>query len=119
MTTNVSIKTSIKDNNWLLEFELNNDADIPTDIFMFINTGAGLGEYQGVCTLVDYRKLQTHVPGTDIPVFGNKFLKYNKGTMTFSIDIDPRTIKDKIVSDIKSFKAAYTQGSYSSENITI
>lgn len=107
---NLKIITTIVNNMWQLEFELNEDSTIPRDIFMFENTGSGLGEYMGVCTPEDYRRLQTHLEGAPIPIFGNRFLKYHKGLMSFSIDNDPVTIKDKIINDVKAFKAAYSSG---------
>ena len=48
--TNVSITTTIEGNMWVLQFSLNQPADIPRDIFIFENRGDGIGEYQGVCT---------------------------------------------------------------------
>ena len=119
MTITVQIVTKIEDNNWVLEFELNLDATIPRDIFVFENTGAGIGEYQGVCSLEDYRRFQTHVEVATIGIFGNKFLKYHKGKMKFSIDIDPQPIRDKIISDVRTFKAAFLVGESSSATYTI
>lgn len=111
--------TKIENNMWVLEFQLNIDATIPRDIFIFENTGSGIGEYQGVCTLEDYRRFQTHTPGAPIGVFGNKFLKYSQGTMIFSIDVDPSPIRTKIVNDVKTFKTAYLTGESSTTNYDI
>lgn len=117
---NLQVKTTILSNSWVLEFELNQDSTIPRDIFIYENLGVGkLGEYQGVCTLEDYRRFQTHTPGGSIPIFGNKFLKYSKGIMTFNIDINPVDIRAKIVADIKAFKAAFLTGESSVNNFDI
>lgn len=116
---NLQIKTTILNNKWVLEFELDQGSTIPRDIFIFENLGGSLGEYQGVCSLEDYRRFQTYVVGGNIPVFGNKFLKYDKGTMSFSIDIDPAPIKAKIVSDLKAFKAAFSTGESTTDSFNI
>lgn len=117
---NLEVKTTILNNKWVLEFELNLDATIPRDIFVYENLGGGqLGEYQGVCTLEDYRRFQTYVIGGNIPAFGNKFVKYSKGVKSFSIDIDPIQIKAKIVDDIKTFKASFLIGESSTTNFEI
>jgi hypothetical protein len=116
---NLEIITKIENNMWVLEFQLNLDSTIPRDIFVFENTGAGIGEYQGVCTLEDYRRFQTHTPGAPIGIFGNKFLKYSQGTKTFSIDVDPEPVRAKIVDDVKTFKAAYLTGETSTANFDI
>lgn len=116
---NLEIITTIEDNFWVLEFQLNQESTIPRDIFIFENTGNGIGEYQGVCTLEDYRRFQTYVVGGNISVFGNKFVKYEKGLMRFSIDIDPTPIRAKIVADIKAFKAAYLIGNSTTTNFDI
>lgn len=111
--SNLQIITSIKNNSWVLEFELAIDATTPRDIFLFENKGETLGEYQGVCTIEDYRRFQTFTEGISIPVFANKFLKYYKGLMIFSLDNDPDPIRKKIVADVKSFNLAYTTGNTS------
>ena len=119
MTTTINIITSVVDNQWNLEFSLNEDADIPRDVFIFENTGSGIANYQGVCSLGDFRRFQTHVPGVDVPIFGNKYLKYSTGFLAFPIEKDPKLIKDKIIADVKAFKAAYTSGESSSETSVI
>lgn len=119
MSTVLKIVTSISENNWQLEFSLNDNPEIPRDIFMFENLGEGLGQYQGVCTLNDYKKLQTYSPGVSIPVFGNKFLKYSIGKLSFPININPQLIRDKITADVKTFKAAFLASQNVTTNINI
>jgi len=119
MSSNLSITSKIENNTWVLSFSLAPGADIPRDIFMFENKGSSLGDYQGVCSLEDYRRFQTYTPGTPIPVFGNKFVKYTDGLMIFSIDVDPAPIRQKILDDVKSFKVSYTTGVTSTVNYTV
>jgi hypothetical protein len=104
------IITSVVDNKWKLEMNLEPGAIIPTDIFLYDNLGTGLGEYFGVCSAQDYKKYQTFQQGVDIPVFGNKYLKHNVGIFTFNIERDPLIIKGKVIADVKSFKETFNMG---------
>jgi len=115
----LAITTTIEDNMWMLSFSLNEPSDIPRDIFIFENTGTGIGEYQGVCSLTDYGRFQTYVSGVDIPVFGTKFVKYDQGILIFPIERDPAPIRAKILSDVRAFKAAYISGSSSTDTYSV
>lgn len=113
------ITTTVEDNNWILTFSITEPSDFPRDIFIFENTGTGIGEYQGVCSLIDYSRFQTYSVGVNIPIFGNKFVKYTQGVMTFPIDVDPTPVRAKILADVRAFKAAYTAGASSTNTYTI
>lgn len=113
------ITTSVKDNNWVFEFGMDPGGDIPRDIFLWANTGEGIGEYQTICTLSEYNRFQTHNPNVNVPVFGNKYLKHTLGVITANIQQDPEVIRAKIVNDIKIFKASYLAGQTSTETVII
>lgn len=113
------ITTSVVNNMWQLEFAMEGTLDFPGDIFLYENTGTGLGPYFGVCSLSDYRKFQTYVNGVDIPVFGNKFIKHTIGVLTFAITEDPLVVKEKVIKDVKAFKAAYNAGQFSTTSTVI
>lgn len=106
------IKTSVVENMWNLEMELVQEqgSTLPRDIFLYENTGSGLGEYVGVCSLQDFRKYQAHQVGVNIAVFGNKYIKHTVGLLKFNIERDPQPIKDKIIADVKAFKQTYNLG---------
>ena len=116
LTTTISILTD----GYLLHAVLTNNGtnDIPTDIFMYENDGVAFGTYQGVCTLSEYTRLQTYT-GTSIPVFGNKFVKYNQGNVYIPLGTDPTLIKAKLVNDVKTFKISFLSNNFSTDVITI
>ena len=79
------------------------DNDIPKSIFMYENTGSGLGSYQGVCTLKEYQRMQEYT-GTNIPLFGNKFIRYNQAVLNLPLDRSITEAKDLLIFNVKSFK---------------
>jgi hypothetical protein len=115
----VKIITKIENNQWVIEFSIEPGADFPSEIFIWENLGDKLGDYQAVCTLSDYTRYKTYNPLVPVPVFGNRFLKHTKGIIYSNIETDPQTIKDKILNDIKIFKASYVAGESSTEFINI
>lgn len=125
----ITITSNITDKGYLVSFSINSTGapgDIPIDIFMYENTGENnLGEYQGVCTLLDYTKLQTFV-GVPIPKFGNKFIKYSVGNIfiPFSYTVSntlytPEDLISKVTKDIKDFKTAYFASNNTTQIISI
>lgn len=107
MATTLTIVTSVENDKWKLEMSLNEAADIPRDIFLYENTGAGLGEYQTICSFQDYAKFQKHEANVNVPVFGNKYLKHTVGILYAPLDYNLTTLRAKLTKDVKDFKAAY------------
>lgn len=102
----LTITSNIYAGNYVVEGYVTSTGDIPDDIFMYENTGAGLGAYQGVCSLADYKRMQTYA-GTPIPVFGNKFIKHNRANLIFDLTHSLVTIKTNLTDDVKAFKIEY------------
>lgn len=120
MMNSLQMTTSLKDNKWVLDFEVLPGADFPRDIFVFENKGIeGLGEYQTVSSLSDYRSYQTYSVGLNIPIFGNKYVKFLKGSLTFSVDKNPETYIRKITKDVQAFRVAYMSGVSSTQIIPL
>lgn len=115
----LKIITKVENNKWVVEFSLLPGGDFPADIFLWENTGTGLGEYQTICTLTEYSRYKTYDPDVTVPVFGNRFLKHTSGVITADITVDPQDIRAKITSDVKVFKASYIAGESSTELVTI
>jgi hypothetical protein len=118
MTTSVNISTAIQNDMWHIQANVISGSDIPQDVFMYENSGTGLGEYIGVCTLKDYKRIQTYT-GTPIAVFGNKYLKTT--TLHKYVDLSKSTkpFVDKIQADITIFRTEYLAGSSTNQVITI
>lgn len=118
MTTNLNLTTTLYNDYYLVEVEIDTNSGFPKDIFMYENTGAGLGEYQGVCTLGEFKRLVTfqEIP---IPIFGNKILKYVKGSVKVPLDNDVSAIRDKIIKDVKTFKLALESEGSSTQSVPL
>jgi len=106
MAASVSISKTINNGAWLVVATVQPGADIPFDIFGYENKEGGLGEYVGVCTLDDYKRLQTF-SGSLIPVFGNKYLKYTEARHVVPLDTSVQVTIDKMTADLKAFRLAF------------
>jgi hypothetical protein len=78
--------------------------DLPSDIFIVLNTGTSeLGEHQGVCSLEEYQRFQTFT-GTPIAKFGNKYLKASQAKIHLASETEIDPAISEIVSSVKSLK---------------
>lgn len=117
--SSLTVKIDIINGGYQITGFITSTGDMPSDIFMYENSGtATLGAYQGVCTLDEYKNLQTF-SGTPIPAFGNRFLKANSLVMNFPLSVDAVAIKAKIIADVKSFKASYTAALSTTEVVSL
>lgn len=107
MSSVVIIKSSLEDGYFLVEGYVEPGGDIPTDIFVYLNTGtADLGEYQGVCGLNEFTSLQTY-DGTPKPVFGNRFVKHDRVKIKVDLTDDLDGVISRLKKNISSFAIIY------------
>lgn len=118
MTASVSITKTVVNGVWLVVATVQPGADIPSDIFGYENNNGVLGDYVGVCTLEDYKRLQTFT-GTPISVFGNKFIKYTEARHTVPLDSNLQATIDKMTLDLKAFRLAFLAGSSSTQIVPL
>ena len=118
MSATVSLTKAVEGQFWKVT-ALITAGDIPADIFMYENTGEGLGDYFGVCSLTDYQRIQTHSPGIDVPLFGNKFLKFSTGIVKVPLSENVQVTIDKIVADVRAFRLAYLAAPGSTQVVVI
>lgn len=118
MTASVSITKSVVNGSWLVVATVQPGADIPSDIFGYENNNGVLGGYVGVCTLDDYKRLQTFT-GTPISTFGNKFLKYTEARHVVPLTSDVQATIDKMTADLKAFRLAFLAGSSSTQIVPL
>lgn len=116
--SSLTVNINIVAGEYVLEAFVTSTGDIPDDIFLYENTGSGVGSYISVCLIQDYQRVQTYT-GVDIPAFGNKYIKYNRAVVHIPLDRDPRLIKTKIIDDVKAFKAAYLAAKSSTQTISL
>jgi len=80
---------------------------LPTDIFMYNNTGGiTLGSFVGVCSVDELTRLQTHT-GVAIPVFGNKFVKSPTLHIAVPHGTDHTTVVSTVVSSVRLLSKQY------------
>ena len=103
--------TTITNDEYLIQASVTSTGDIPPDVFLYENLGTTvLGSYQAVCSLDDYRRVQTFT-GIAIPIFANKYVKYTSGLIHVPLGRDPVPVVNKVIADVKSFKTAYLAAS--------
>jgi hypothetical protein len=119
MTTTLNIVTSTDNTDWILTFSLVSPADIPLDIFVYLNTGTGLGQYQTICAVSDYLKIQQYTPGVNVPIFGNQFLKHTIGVLTAPLSTNVVSLRSKLVADVTAFKTGWLSISNNVQNVNI
>lgn len=118
MSATLSINKEIDGPDWKITVTVT-AGDTPPDIFLYGNTGTGLGSYIGVCSLNDYKRIRTHVPDTETPVFGNKFLKFTQGIARVPLSENVQATIDKIVADVRAFRIAYLAAPGSTQVVVI
>jgi hypothetical protein len=114
----LNITTTLVENEFVVEAIIASTGDIPTDIFMYENTGEGLGDYQGVCTIDEYKRMQTFNEDP-IPKFGNKFIKYTRAIIHLPLTYDVSALRTKITNDVKAFKTAFITAESNTQVIPI
>jgi hypothetical protein len=113
MTTTLLATTELVDDHWLVTVEVQDGSLVPKDIFIYENNGTSNidDNYYGVCSLNDIVKLQIF-SGTPIPLFGNKFVRYNKAKIKIDLADDAASVINVIKNSITylstSMKAAAT-----------
>lgn len=92
MSSSLSITTNLTtDNKIEILASVVEGGTLPQDIFIYKNTGSGLGYYVGICDIDEYRRLQTYT-GTAIPVFGNQFIKSTQAKILLEITDNPDVV---------------------------
>lgn len=110
MSASFQITTAVLGSNLVVNASIVTPADIPTDIFLYDNTGTDqLGQYYGVANLQDYSRIQAWT-GTPIPIFGNKYVKHTVANLSLPIETTPASITAKITRDLTQFRLEYLAG---------
>lgn len=77
------------------------------DIFIYLNTGTtALGEYQGVCNIDEMARMQVYNPSLAIPIFGNKFVRYNTAKIVLGLTDDYTIVVARLKASIKALSVA-------------
>jgi hypothetical protein len=108
MSSSLQITVQLaSDNTWEILAVVVPGGSLPVDIFVYENTGnTTLGDYQGVCTLSDYQRMQTFT-GSSITKFGNKFVKYGQAKIKIDFDSNPDDVSAAIIQSVKALSLAF------------
>lgn len=109
MASTLNLTTALAGDHWLITGALAAGGTLPLEIFIYENTGTGvLGEFYGTCNIQELGRLQIFHPGTPIPVFGNKYVRYGQVKIDVPLDQDPAAVVAALVKNVKSLSAAYS-----------
>jgi hypothetical protein len=100
------VKSLGPDFKWVITAEILPGGSLPVDIFIHLNNGDNtLGEYQGVCSLEEYQRMQTFT-GAVIPKFGNKYLKSDNAKIIVNNETDADQAIVDITNSVKSLDSS-------------
>lgn len=119
----LQIITSISGDNLIVTATVVPGGYLPANIFIYSNTGTTtLGDYQAVCTTDELTRLQVWT-GVALPVFGNKFVRYNQAKIIVVPDISgqlqtPAQIAQGIASNLITSAQALSTALQTSSSTT-
>lgn len=116
--SSMTINTVIDGDEYILTVGITPTDGIPTNIFSYENSGEGLGTYQAVCTLDEYKRFQTY-SGTPIPVFGNKFIKWSQAVIRVPLSRPLQPVIDKVAGDLRVFIASFNAAQDTNQTIVL
>lgn len=109
MSSTLNLTTALVGDHWLISGGLVAGGTLPLEIFIYENTGTGiLGDFYGTCNVQELGRLQIFQPGTPIPVFGNKYVRFGQVKIEVPLDDDPAAVVSALVNNVKSLSAAYS-----------
>lgn len=108
MSNSLVVTTTLVDDHWLISATLGSGSTLPADIFIYENTGtAVLGTFYGTCSISDLTKFQVYT-GTVIPIFGNRFLRYNTANIIIRNKEKISEVISILTKNVSLFSSAYT-----------
>jgi hypothetical protein len=102
MTTNSSLQitTQLQEDQWIITATVLAGSFLPPNIFIYENLGTDqLGQYQGVCSKDELLRLQVW-NGTPIPIFGNRFVRFNSAKIIIDAGSNPDTAPQTAITNL-------------------
>src|ERR1700739_3456082 len=92
MSSQIQVNTQLVEDQWIVTATVTPGGTLPVNIFAYNNSGTTvLGTYIGVCDIDELTRLQTW-SGVAVPVFGNKFVKYNQAKIVIASNENPEDV---------------------------
>lgn len=119
MASTLLVTKELKNDHWLITMEIQPGGTLPPEIFVYTNTGtSALGEFYGVCSVDELTRLQKFV-GVEIPMFGNKYVKYGSAKIKIDLATEVQPVIDATIANIRSLSIAYQAQITSTTTYTI
>lgn len=106
MSASLQITISIINDKRVLEAVVTPGGDIPVEIFLYANTGQGLGDFFAVCSYSDFSRFRVD-PGVPTPTFGNGYLRSSVGRQSLELDADYQSVIKSWTDSASKFRAEY------------
>lgn len=107
MTTSLVITKELLADHWLITITLSEDSSLPKNIFVYENNGnAELGSFFGICNVDEMTRLKAF-EGTVIPVFGNRYVKFDRAKIKVDLTDDVDRVINRIIKSVTELDIAY------------
>lgn len=107
MSNTLNVTTTVTDQGTEIVASIDPSSDIPQNVFLYLNTGTTeLGEYQGVAAFSQISRFQVW-QGQVIPVFSNKYVRFNQAKIVVNGTTDPNTVISGLLASLTSLKNQY------------
>ena len=118
-TSSLQVDTQLSGDYWNITAELLSGSYLPSDIFIYQNTGTTtLGKYKGICGMDELKRLQVW-SGTAIPKFGNKFVRYSQAKIQLLIKENADEVIAKMINSVKLLNTELLASSNNTKVYTI
>jgi len=119
MTTTLNVLTELEGDHYLVTAAVQPGGTLPVEIFVYTNTGTNiLGEFFGTCSVEELGRLPIF-SGTTIPIFGNRFVRYNQAKIIVTTQDDPSTVITALVKNVTALSKALQTKINTSSNYII
>lgn len=108
MASTLNVQTNVVGDHYLITGSIVSGGSLPQSIFIYTNTGDGtLGDFFGTCSVQEVGRLQPFVLGIPIPMFGNKYIRYDQIKIKVPMGQNPAAVVTALVKNVTALSTAY------------